>query len=459
MKKIALLTLTLCAGGPSFAETAGTFQVTKDSCLTVYGILDAGVAEVAHSLNFDSEHPVMVNPTATKAGNTAATGMFNGGISPSRFGFKGESNLGSGWKAIFTLEAGINVPSGNVSDAALSMAQNKATGPDMTADSAVSGQLFARGAFFGVASERFGSLTLGRHSSFMLDVIPRYDALQGAQLFTPLGFSGSYGGGGATEDSREDSSVKYKVKLGDFNFGFLHKFGGVSGAASAQSANQLILGYEKGAFGIQAVYQAQTDAFSAANPADTATTVTVSTPTGTTVISTVAQPLGTLALTAEDTKSYMLALRYQLGALAIKGGLQRQTFSNPSNPTFDNITSLFGQVVSAVKSTAFTLGGAQVEKDLDVFWLGAGYDVTPAFNVALSYYHIAQNDFANGTEAANPADASGTSSYTSLLLDYRFTPAFDVYLGYMANNLGGGMAVGYLVPSNTVTGLGARYSF
>ena len=385
--------------------------------------------------------------------------MFNGGISPSRFGFKGDTNLGNGWKALFTLEAGINVPSGNVSNAALTMAQNKSTGPDMTADSAVSGQLFARGAFFGVANETYGTFTLGRHTSLMLDVIPRYDALQGAQLFTPLGFSGTYGGGGATEDSREDSSVKYKVKVGDFNFGFLHKFGGVSGSSSAQSANQLILGYEKGEWGIQAVYQANTDAFAATNPAGTATTVTVSTPTGTTVVSTVAQPLGTLTLTAEDTTSYMLAVRYKLGDLAIKGGLQRQSFSNPSNPTLDNVTSLFGQVVNSVKTNAFTLGGAEVEKTLNVLWLGAAYDVTPALNLALGYYHIVQNDFSNGTESANPADAWGTSAYKSLLIDYRCTRNLDVYLGYMANNLGGGMAVGYLVPSNAVTGLGARYSF
>ena len=457
MKKTTLLMLAICASAPMFAESAGTLQLTKDSSVTVYGTLDAGVASVAHTLNFDSEFGVGVNPTANKAGNTSATGLFNGGISASRLGFKGETKLNEDFKAIFTLESAINVPNGNVSNAAAGMAQNKSTGPNMSGDSASSGQLFARGAYFGVASATYGTLTLGRHTSFMLDVIGGYDALQAAQLFTPLGYSGSYGGGGATDDSREDSSVKYKVKVGDFNFGFLHKFGGVSGASSAQSANQLIFGEEKDNFGIQAIYQSQTDAFSVSNPANTAATVTVTTPTGTTVISTVAQPLGTLALTAEDTKSYMVTARYKIGDFAIKGGFQKQQITDPSNPTFDGITSLYGQVVSAVKTTAFNIGSAEVEKDLTVLWLGVAYDVTPKLNIAASYYHIAQNDFSNGTGTA--ADLSGTSTYKSLLVDYRIAKSFDVYLGYMNNELSGGMAVGYLNPSNTVTGSGARYTF
>ena len=465
MKKTTLLMLAICASAPMFAESAGTIQLSKDSSVTFYGTLDAGVAEVSHSLNFDSDHPVAINPTATKTGNTSATGMFNGGISQSRIGVKGDTVLPCGdWKALFLLESAINVPSGNVSNAALSMAQNKSAGPNMSADSAISGQLFARGAYFGVSSATYGTLTLGRHTSFMLDVVPGYDALQGAQLFTPIGFSGSYGGGGATDDSREDNSVKYRVKVGDFNFGFLHKFGGVSGASSAQSANQLIFGYEKKlsdtqSFGIQAIYQANTDAFSVSNPADTAATVTVTTPTGTTVISTIAQPLGTLALTAEDTKSYMVVGRYTIGQWAFKAGIQKQEITDPSNPTFDGLTSLYGQVVSAVKTTAYNIGGAEVEKDLNVFWLGVAYDVTPKLNLAVSYYHIAQNDFSNGTGAANPGDVSGTSTYKSFLVDYRFSKAFDVYLGYMNNELSGGMAAGYLNPSNTVTGLGARYTF
>ena len=443
MKKTTLLMLAVCASGPMFAQSAGTFQVTKDSSLTVYGILDAGIAQVSHSLNFDSQFGVAVSPAATKAGNLKATGMYNGGISGSRIGFKGETNLGNGWKALFTLETAVNVPNGNVSNAAAGLAQNKSTGPNMSGDSASSGQLFSRGAFFGVASDTYGSLTLGRNTSFMLDIIPGYDALQGAQLFTPIGFSGSYGGGGATDDSREDSSVKYKIKYNDFNFGFLHKFGGVAGAYNSQSANQVIVGYEKGNFGIQAAYETNTDAFSVANPAGTA-----------------AQPLGTIVVTAENTKATMVTARYKLGDLVFKGGLQKQQFNNPSNPAEDSaLTSLYGQSVSLVKTTAFTVGGMDAEKDLNVYWLGAAYEVNKSLNVAISYYHIAQNDYSNGTGATNPADLRGTSIFRSLLIDYRFTKAFDVYLGYMANNLSGGMAVGYLVPTNSVTGLGARYSF
>ena len=448
MTKTSLLLLALAAGVPLAAQAApGGLTITKgDSSITLYGILDVGVADVAHAQSFDPYHPLGANPTVSKFGDKSATGMFDGGISPSRIGLKGSTDLGNGWKGIFTLEGAIAVRSGNTTNAALGVAQNTAAGEMQSASSAVSGQLFARGAFAGISNKDFGTLTFGRHTALFLDIIGGYDALQGSQLFTPIGYSGSYGGGGATENSRVDDSVKYHGQWQAFSLGLLHKFGGVAGSSSARSTDQFSLAYEPGPFGVTVAYQTYKDAMGIGNPAGTA-----------------AQPLGTVVATAFDTQAFMLAARYKINALAFKGGYEQMKYSNPSDPLGDaGATSLFGQVVSAVNVTPYTVAGQSVEKKLDVYWLGAAYDVTERFNVGVSYYHVKQNDWSLGTTPTGSPKNSGNAKYASLLLDYHFSKAFDTYLGYMGVSTDGGMGstqIGYLHDSNSTVGVGLRYAF
>jgi predicted porin len=378
--------------------------------------------------------------------------MFNGGLSQSRIGVKGSTDLADDWKALFTLESAINIPNGNVSNAAIGNAQSKTVsntiannvGMYMTADSAISGQLFNRGAYFGVSHPTYGTFTIGRQQSLMLDAIPGYDALGGAQLFTPIGFSGTYGGGGATDNSRVDNTLKYRLKAGDFSLALLHKIGGVSGSSTAKGSDQISLAYEHGAFGLLAAYQTYKDAFSMGTPAATA-----------------AQPLGTIVLTAFDTKSAWLGARYKAGPVLITAGYQKMAFTNPSDPIeAAGTTSYYGQVVSAVNVTPYTLNGAGQETDQNIWWLGAAWEVTPAFTVAASYYDLKQDDWSQGsTLAADAGKKSGTQKYTSLLLDYKFTRAFDVYLACMSSKYADALAVGYVNPTNLVTGLGMRYKF
>ena len=402
MKNLTAATLALCAGLPALA------QAPQAPSVQLYGILDVGVANVAHSLDFDPYHPLGLNPTVAKPADKSVTGMYDGGISQTRIGIKGGADIAEGWRAVFTLEGALNLRSGSTANAALGVAQNKSTGPLQTADSAVAGQLFSRNAFVGFSNKDFGTLTFGRHTALMLDIIGNYDALQGAQLFTPLGYSGTYGGGGATDNSRVDSSVKYKGKWEDFSLALLHKFGGVAGSSGAKSTDQVALAYEPGAFGVTVAYQTYKDAFSIGNP------------NGTT------QPLGTVVLTAYDTKALMVAARYKVGPVALKGGFEQLKYTNPSNPTEDALTtSLFGQNVAvvggvpAVNVTPYTVSGQEVEKKLDVIWFGAAWDVTDKFNAGVSYYHVKQNDFALGS-FVDLANNAGHAFYMSLLLHYRF---------------------------------------
>ena len=81
----------------------------------------------------------------------------------------------------------------------------------MSADSAISGQMINRGAYVGLSSNTWGTLTAGRQQSFFLDNIAIFDPMMDSQAFSPIGISGKYGAGGSTDDSRVDNGVKYRI--------------------------------------------------------------------------------------------------------------------------------------------------------------------------------------------------------------------------------------------------------
>ncbi|MDR3683833.1 MAG: porin [Geothrix sp.] len=465
MKKISLVALALCAGVPLLAD-GPTVQV--------YGILDAGVANVEHSMDFDPNFPVATNPNPQKAAHSA-TGMFNGGISQTRVGIKGSMDLVDDWKALFTLESAVNLTSGMVSNGAIGIAQSvPATGMAsanyVNVDTHINGQLFSRGAFIGASHPVYGTFTLGHQMSLMLEAIPAYDALQGAQLFTPIGFSGGYGGGGVTDDSRVDNAFKYRVNIGDFKLALLHKFSGASGNPTSRGAEQVNIAYEKGNFGILAAYQSFKDAVQTGPGVSQTLNVTNGGVTVGTV--TIPQP-GTISLTFQDTQSFWLAARYKVGDVNLIAGYQNMKFSNPSNPTDDaGVTSMWDLVVSKVTLNPYTINGVEQDKKQHIWWAGANWDVTSKFNVAVSYYDLTQDDFSQGTY--NPVTVSntkgpGSSKFISALFDYKITKAFDMYLGYMHVENGDSLTQGFApgttgyVPGasaqNATLGLGARYKF
>jgi len=461
MKVTALLTLALAAGiAPATqAQTIGNDKAS----VTVYGILDAGVARVEHTQDFSAYYQAGTVVTPTNTGKASALGVYNGGLSSSRLGFKGEAILSGDLKAIFTLEAGINLPNGNVNNSAISIAQSAAAGSTITNDGSTSGQLFARGAYFGFASNTWGTLTVGRTQGFGLDLIPSYDAVQGAALFTPIGFSGSFAGGGYTDDSRVDTSLKYVAKFGDVNFGYLHGFGGVAGATSAQSSNQLNLGYEHGPFGIQVIYEAFSDAFSLSSAytaavAATTTPVLNATTNKVVTLTTPAVPAASgVKATFADTTATLVLARYKVTpSLLITAGYENQVFSAPSNYGKDaTITSLYSQPVFA--TAVFTTAGNKTQK---VSWIAAGYDLTTSLNVAIGYYKSSFSAFATSATATT---AAGNSNYKSLLIDYRLAKSVDLYAGYMGSVSGGSSTTATSAngewPNNAVTGVGARFKF
>jgi len=106
MKKSLLAAAVLSA--VSFAAQADGVEL--------YGVLDAGVATVSESLNIDPYFPSTINLKggASSTVSQSVTGLVSGVLSGSRWGIKGSEDIGNGLKAIFTLESGINIGTGNL---------------------------------------------------------------------------------------------------------------------------------------------------------------------------------------------------------------------------------------------------------------------------------------------------------------------------------------------------------
>jgi predicted porin len=303
----------------------------------------------------------------------------------------------------------------------------------MSADSAIDGQLFSRAAWVGLESAQFGQITFGRHQTFFLENIGQFDPMRASQIFSPIGFSGTYSGGGNTEDSRVDNSVRWDDKFGDFRVGAMYKFGGVAGNTNAQSAELVNISYQSGPLSLVAGYQRFVDAFASSNGAT----------------------IGTVAVTANNTTGYMLSGKYAIGDATLLLGYEREDLTNPSNPSANAIASLYGFPISgAVNVNPYAHG-----KILNVYWGGINYDVTKAWTLTAAYYEVKQNDFSGTGCAVASAKCSGTSKFFSLLADYKFSRRTDMYAGYMENNVSGGLGFGYFSTSNNIIGAGIRHRF
>jgi GBP family porin len=430
-KKLVGLSMLLAANG-AFAQT------TSASSVELYGILDIGVGHSEYSLSDDPNYRIGMNPVATKYGSSAVTGLFNGGEAASRIGLRGSEDLGGDLKAVFTLETGFNPQTGVISNALASLQSNAAKTPTTVSnDGSEAGQLFSRQANFGLSSSQWGTVTLGRNYNFGYDVlVSNYDPMDGSGVFSLLGYSSSYGGGGFTEDARIDNSIKYKFQSNGFNVGALYKFGGQAGSTEAQSEIELNLGYENGPFGIQGVYEINHDAISAASG------------------NTVGAPL---SVTFADIKTFILAASYTFNQFRLRGGYELIDFNNPADPALDLlVTTVEGYSAAPTVSsvTAYTH-----EKQYNLYFAGVTYNVTPAFSATVAAYDVQQNDYSGGTCTGTQSTCAGSNRLYGLLLDYALSKRTHLYGGYNHNQDGGGIASGFLHDDNNFFGAGIKHTF
>lgn len=188
MKK-TLLAAALMAGfaGVAHAETS----------VTLYGILDAGIG---YQKVKGSEGYVTSGPQTEI--NSKRTGLINGIQSGNRWGLKGSEDLGDGLRAVFVLESGFDLGTGN---------------------SAQGGRLFGRQATLGLAGDSWGQLDFGRQTNIASKYLSAVaDPFGGG--FDQANIGGAFT---AANTVRYDNMVMYQTpNFSGFQFGVGYSFNG-----------------------------------------------------------------------------------------------------------------------------------------------------------------------------------------------------------------------------------------
>jgi predicted porin len=201
-----------------FATILGALSLPAfaQSSVTLYGIADAGLNyTIGTQKSVSNGHPV--GGGNQLALNDGAFGMYG-----SRWGLKGVEDLGSGLKAVFTLENGFTMNNG-------AFAQG--------------GDEFGRQAFVGVESP-LGRITLGRQYDPHLEIVAPFSA-----SWQFAGYIGTHPDDvdNLLSTRRLNNSIKYTMpKLYGVSAEALYSVGGVAGSIGRDQAWSLGVGYDGG---------------------------------------------------------------------------------------------------------------------------------------------------------------------------------------------------------------------
>jgi predicted porin len=200
------------------ALTAFAGAASAQSSVTLFGIVDAGVARLS-------------------AGGKNVTGMTNSGYNSSRLGFRGVEDLGGGLKANFWLEGQLNNDVG------------QGSGQTTAFD-------FQRRAYVGL-SGGFGEIRLGREYTPTFWNLTVYDEFgtNGIGSNNTIGMSGGLGGN-TTQAVRANNMVTYLTpSMGGFSVQVMKAFGeNVSGGAKTNDYIGFRAGFAAGPISLHGAY-------------------------------------------------------------------------------------------------------------------------------------------------------------------------------------------------------------
>ncbi|MBB5443719.1 MULTISPECIES: porin [unclassified Paraburkholderia] len=181
------------------------------SSVTLYGLIDAGFTYISNQ------------------GGGRLYKFQDGANFGNRFGFKGSEDLGGGLKAIFTLENGFSLGTGQLRN---------------------NGALFGRQAFVGIASP-YGTVTMGNQYDFIADYITPFNLNGYASVY-----AGHMGDIDRISGVQLPNSVKYQSPTyRGFSFGGMWSFGNVAGNFKQNSAWSVGAGYKDGGLSAAAIYE------------------------------------------------------------------------------------------------------------------------------------------------------------------------------------------------------------
>ena len=305
MKK-SVLSLAMLA---SFAA-AGAAQAQSN--VQVYGLLDAGIESLNHA-------------SATQG---SVVKVISGGKNTSRWGLRGSEDLGGGLKAVFNLEGGILMDTGNLD-----------------------GVLFKRQAVVGLEGG-FGRIVMGRSFTTAYDFLI---------LFDPLGYAPNYSWATSTNASGPskygmttafDNLVKYSGATGEFKYGATVGLGEQAGSAADSRKYSVGGSWTHAGLGLMATYEQVN---------------------GNTVVTTGNR---------DKTTAYHLATDYRNGDWRVGAGMRGYKLVAGKALTADVKADTYWAGASYLVQPAVTLTGAVYY--VNVKNVAAGQDADPIMYVARS---------------------------------------------------------------------------
>ncbi|MCA8052358.1 porin [Burkholderia arboris] len=195
------------------------------STVTLYGLVDLGFNYLSSAQTGQAGgHPVGHSQYSMQEGGS-------GGISGSRWGLKGNEDLGGGLSAIFQVENGFSANTGALGQG---------------------GDMFGRQAWVGLKSERFGAVTLGRQ----YDSVVTYAQPFGAAAQWAGYISAHPGDVDNMENTRRiNNSIRYaSPSYRGLTFGGLYSLGGVPGSTGRNQVFSLGAAYTNGPLSVGAAY-------------------------------------------------------------------------------------------------------------------------------------------------------------------------------------------------------------
>jgi predicted porin len=219
---------------------------SAQSSVTIYGIVDAGVARIDN-------------------GGASVNRLDSGNNAASRIGFKGVEDLGNGLKGVFVLENGFDVSNGAQS----SSSNNGSSGTGAPAAAATGDGAFSRLAYVGLEGG-FGAVRLGRQNSQLKTAFVSIDPFETSGLASGITYftGGTNGAGGAALGAmpeRVSNQITYtSANLAGFTGQVGYVFGEQAGDNGANRSWGLQLGYANGPLNVQFGYNDQ-DVSTAAN--------------------------------------------------------------------------------------------------------------------------------------------------------------------------------------------------
>jgi predicted porin len=323
------------------------------SSVTLYGVLDEGIM---YSNNVSGGKKVSLD---------SLSGLFG-----SRWGMTGTEDLGGGLHAIFTLESGVNLNTGQVPQG---------------------GTAFGRQAFVGLSSDTLGSLTLGRQYDmifYFVEPLTAATLLGGSPALQPGDFDN------AANSVRVNNAIRYmSLNYGGLSFGAEYSVGGVAGNTTANSGYSLGVGYEHGPLKIGAAFEYFK------NPTSTAGSGFFT--DNANGVSPLQGALNKAYTPAQAYQSAVVGANYTIGAVTLAASYANAQYAN-LGPAFSNGTATFNNV--------------------DV---GARYQINPAWTVALAYDYLTSKGV---TTAVGKTVGNQHIHQVALQSDYFLSKRTDVYI-------------------------------